>query len=61
MKINEDNDTRDELPDDADAIIDDDEDNPICEINLNADNYRLWKAKADHDAVWGKIDASTAK
>ena len=45
-----------ELSDDADAITDDEEDNLICEKNLNADNYRLCKAKAAHDAVFGKID-----
>ena len=28
------------------------------EINLNADNYRLREAKATHDAVLGKTDAS---
>ena len=44
-----------------DAATDDDEDNLICEINLHADHYRLRKAKAAHDAVLGKIDASLAK
>ena len=49
----------DELSVDADAITDDDEYNLIFEIN--ADNYRLCKAKAAHDVVLGKIDASLAK
>ena len=44
-----------------DAVTDDDEDNLICEINTHADHYRLCKAKAAHDAVLGKIDASLAK
>ena len=61
LNTNEDYDALDELPDDADAITDDDEDNLICEINLNADNYRLCKAKAAHDTVWGKNDASLVK
>ena len=61
MKTNEDYDALDELPDDADAMTDDDEDNLICEINLNTDNYRLCKAKAAPDAVLGKIDASLAE
>ena len=47
--------------DDDDPIINDDEDNFICEINTHADRYRLCKAKAAHDAVLGKIDASLAK
>ena len=42
-------------------LLDDDEDNLICEINLIADSYRLCKAKAGHDCVLGKIDASLAK
>ena len=45
----------------VDAITDDDEDKLISEINLAADNYRLCKAKAAHDAVLGKIAASFAK
>ena len=61
LNTNEDDDVLDELPDDGDAITDDDEDNLINEINLNADNYRLCPAKATHDAVLGKIDASLAK
>ena len=47
--------------DDDQPIIDDDEDNFICEINTHANRYRLCKAKAAHDAVLGKIDASLAK
>ena len=39
----------------------DNEDNLICEINTHADPYRLCKAKAAHDAVFGGIDASLAK
>ena len=45
----------------GDAAADDDEDNLICEMNTNADHYRLCKDKAAHDAVLGKIDASLAK
>ena len=41
-----------------DAAADDDEDNLVCEVNTHADHYRLCKAKAAHDAVLGKIDAS---
>ena len=44
-----------------DEKTDDNEDDLICEINTHADHYRLCKAKAAHDAVWGKIDASLAK
>ena len=44
-----------------DATTDDDEDNLICELNTNADHYRLCKAKSAHDAVLGKIDASLAE
>ena len=62
LKTNEGDDVPDELSDDAATIInDDDDDNLICEINLDVDNYRLCKAKAAHDVVWGKIDASLAK
>ena len=46
---------------DDDPIINDDEDNFICGVNTHADRYRLCKAKAAHDAVFGKIDASLAK
>ena len=46
---------------DDNPIIADDEDNFICEINTHTNRYRLCKAKAAHDAVLGKIDASLAK
>ena len=55
---NEDGDALDELLDDADAITGDDQDKLVCELNLNADNYRLCKAEAAHDAVLGINDAS---
>ena len=45
----------------SDATADNDEDNLVCEVNTHADHYRLCKAKAAHDAVLGKIDASLAK
>ena len=61
LNTNEDHDVLDEFPDDLDAITDDDEDNLIYKTNLNADNYRLCNAKAAHDAVLGKFDASLAK
>ena len=61
LNTNEDDDALDELPDDADAITDDDGDNRISELNLNADCSRRCKAKAAHDAVSGKIDASLIK
>ena len=62
LNTNEDVNAFDETQDDKDdATTDDDEDNIICEINTNADHYRLCKAKAAHDAVLGKIDASLAK
>ena len=61
LNTNEDDDVLDELPDDVDANTDDDEENIIFEINPNADNYRLCKTKAAHDAVLGKIDASLGK
>ena len=44
-----------------DAATDNDEDNLICEINTHADHYRLFKAKAAHDALLGKANASIAK
>ena len=44
-----------------DATADNDEDKLICEMNTHADHYRLCKAKAAHDAVLGKVDASLAK
>ena len=47
--------------DDDNSIIDDGEDNFICEVNTHANCCRLCKAKAAHDAVLGKIDASLAK
>ena len=55
------NEIHDDDDDDDDAITDDYEDNLICEINRHADHYRLCKAKAPHNAVLGKIDASPAK
>ena len=58
---NEDDDAMDELPDVADAIIDDDENNRICEKNMNADNYRLWIVRAAHDAILNEIDACLSK
>ena len=62
LHTNEDDDAFDETSDNKDdAVIDEDEDNLICEINTHADLYRLCKAKAAHDAVLGKIDASLAK
>ena len=62
LKTNEDDNAFDETHDDEnDATIDDDEDNLICETNTHANHYRLCKAKAAHDAVLGKIDASVAK
>ena len=62
LNTNEDDNAFDELHDDEnDATTDDDEDNLICEINTHADHYRLCKAKAAHDVVLGKFDASLAK
>ena len=62
MDTNEDDNAFDETQNDEDdATTDDDEDNLICEINTNADHYRLCKAKAAHDVVLGKIVASLAK
>ena len=62
LNTKEDDNAFDETHDDKDdAITDDDEDNLICEINTHANHYRLCKAKAAHDAVLGKIDASLAK
>ena len=57
----ENDDVPDELPDDVDANTDDDEHNLIYEVNLKSDNYRLCDAKAAHDPVLGKMDASLAK
>ena len=61
LNTNGDADPLDEISDDADAITDDNEDNFIYGINLNANNHRPCKAKAAHDAVLGKIDASLVK
>ena len=61
MNTNEDGDVLDEPSDDADAIVNDDAYNLICEINTHADHYRLCEAKAAHNGVLGKIDASLAK
>ena len=47
--------------DEDDATTDGDEDNLMCEINTHSNHYRLWWAKAAHDAVLGKIDASLAR
>ena len=61
LKTNEGDNAFDESHDDEDnAAIDDDEDNIICEVNTQADHYRLCKARVAHDAVLGKIDASSA-
>ena len=62
LNTNEDDNAFDETHDEEDdATTDGDEDNLICEINTHAYHYRLCKAKAAHDAVLGKIDASLAK
>ena len=61
LSNNEDNYALDKLPDGADKFTDVDEDNLVWEKNSNADNYRLCKAKAAHDAVLGKINTSLAK
>ena len=45
LSTNEEVDALDETSADADAITDDDDDNLICKKNLNAENYRLCKAK----------------
>ena len=58
LSTNEDNDAVDGLLEYADTIADEDEDNLKCEINLNANKYRKCKAKAAHNAVLWKIDAS---
>ena len=56
VNTNEDDNSFDETQDgEVDATTDDDKDNLICEINTNADHYRLCKAKAAHDAVLVKI------
>ena len=62
LNTNEEDNAFGELQDGGDdATTDDNEDNLICEININADHYRLCKAEAANDAVLGKIDASLAK
>ena len=62
MSTNENDNAFDETFDNEnDVTTDDNEDNLICEMNIHADHYRLCKAKAAHDAVLGKIDASLAK
>ena len=62
MNTYEDDNAFDETHDDEDdATTDGDEDNLICELNTHANHYRLCKAKAAHDAVLGRIDASLAK
>ena len=61
LNSNKGEDLLDEPSDDADAIINDNEDNLKCEKNLNAENYRLCKAIEAHDALLGKINASLAK
>ena len=62
LNTNEDDNAFDQTYDNEnDAATDDDEDNLICEINKHSDHYRLCKAKAAHDAVLGKTDASLAK
>ena len=62
LNTNEDDNAFDETQDgEDDATTDDHEDNLLYEINTHADRYRLCKAKAAHDAVLGRIDASLAK
>ena len=61
MNTNEDDNSFDTQDGEDDATTDDDEVNLICEINTNANHDRLCKAKAAHDSVLGKIDASFAK
>ena len=61
LNTNEDDDALDELPEEVDRITDEDEDNLICEINLYAEHYRLYKAKGTHDAVLETNDASLTK
>ena len=58
LSANESDEVLDERSDGSAAIINDDEGNLICEISTHADHYRLCEAKAAHDAVLGKIDAS---
>ena len=62
LNTSEDDNTLEETYDnEGDTAAVDDEDNLICQMNTNADPYRLCKAKAAHDAVFGRIDASLAK
>ena len=62
LSTNEEDNAFDETFDNENAATtDDDEDNLICEINTHADHYRLCKAKAAHDAVLEKVNASLAK
>ena len=58
LSSNEDTDAVDELLEYADTIADEGEDNLKCEINLNANKYRMCKAKAVHNAALGRTDAS---
>ena len=57
----EDDDALNKLHDDDDAFTTDDEDILICEINTHAEPYIFCRAKAAHDAVLRKVDASFAK
>ena len=61
LNTNDDDEALNECHDDDDVINNDDKDHLICEINLNADSYRLCKAKAVYAVVLGKIDASLVK
>ena len=61
LNTNEDDASVDELPENADTVTDDHEENPTCEINLHADHYRLCQAKTAHGAFLGKIDGSLVK
>ena len=54
LNTEEDDDTLDELPDDANPITDD-EDNMKIEMSLNVKNYRLFKAKSAQTLSWGKL------
>ena len=60
LNTDEVDDALDELLDDVDAITEDDEDDLICEMNTQSDNYRLCKANGAHEAVFGRIDTSIA-
>ena len=61
LNTNDDDEALNEGHDDDDVINNEDKDHLICEINLNADSYRLCKAKAAYAVVLGKIDASLVK